>query len=349
MDHDIFGLLKQLAEIPGPVGREGAVQHFLRNNWKGMGLKTSEDKVGNLFGRLEGEGKHIAIVGHADTIGFLVERILPNGFLKVAFNTAATTPDARFLSGVPLRFLTDTGTVEGYIGLRSGHLAGIEGKKKPVLFPEIFIDLGVDSDQEVHALGIDIGTPAVFASSVVHRQRNIVGPSMDNRVALTLQCLLVDEVLGRKTSPNLTLVSTVQEEIGMKGAAAAALHDRYDLVIIIDVGLVGDIPSSEQDFLPTKLGAGPIIVYKDFSIHYSIDNIKLLEKSAQNFEVPMQKAVFRNFNTDGMHFFQRGHPTVMVAVPTRYTHTDFETVRMNDIQATLDLLVAAVLNEINKP
>ncbi|MFW9778860.1 MAG: M42 family metallopeptidase [Candidatus Heimdallarchaeota archaeon] len=349
MDHDIFGLLKQLAEIPGPVGREGAVQHFLRNTWKEMGIKISEDKVGNLFGRLEGDGKHIAVVGHADTIGFLVQQILPNGFLKVAFNTAATTPDARFLSGVPLKFLTDVGPIEGHIGLRSGHLAGIEGKKKPVLFPEIFIDLGIDSDQEVRALGIDIGTPAIFASNVVHRQRNIVGPGMDNRVALTLQCLLTDEILRRRASPNLTLVSTVQEEIGMKGAAAAALREKYDLVIIIDVGLVGDIPSSEQDFLPTKLGAGPIVVYKDFSIHYSIDNIKILEKSAQNSDIPIQKAVFSNFNTDGVHFFQRGHPTVMVAVPTRYTHTDFETVRMNDVQATLDLLAAAILDEFNKP
>jgi endoglucanase len=233
---------------------------------------------------------------------------------------------------------TNNSFVKGYFGLRSGHLAGIEGKKKPILFGDLFVDLGVDSFEEVIDLGIDIGTPAAFGSPVAQFGRNIVGKAMDNRIAGTIQTFLAEELIKMENKPHITLISTVQEELGMKGAAAASKYSKFDGVINIDVGLTGDIPSSQEDHLPTKLGGGPILVYKDFSIHYSYQLIKELENSAKKNQVPLQKAVFKNYNTDGMYFFMHGYPTVTLAIPCRYTHTNFETVRLKDIQNTLSLL-----------
>ena len=338
-EQEIFKYLKTLAEIFGPVGREDKVQNFLKSQWDSAGIETKFDKIGNLYGEIEGEGSHWAVVGHADSIGFLVQQILPSGFLKMAFNTAATTPDARFLAGAPLDLLNiKNHFVKGYFGLRSGHLAGIEGKKKPILFGDLFVDLGVDSFEEVIDLGIDIGTPAAFGSPVAQFGKNIVGKAMDNRIAGTIQTFLANELVKMENKPRITLISTVQEELGMKGAAAASKYSKFDGVINIDVGLTGDIPSSHEDHLPTKLGGGPILVYKDFSIHYSYQLIKELENSANKNQVPLQKAVFKNYNTDGMYFFMHGYPTVTLAIPCRYTHTNFETVRLKDIQNTLSLL-----------
>ncbi|MFX0087649.1 MAG: M42 family metallopeptidase [Candidatus Hodarchaeota archaeon] len=336
---EIFKFLKKLAEIPGPVGREEKVQNYLESNWNQIGIKTRFDKIGNLYGEIEGEGPHWAIVGHADSIGFLVQKILPSGFLKMAFNTAATTPDARFLAGTPLEFLNDRDEVIlGYFGLRSGHLAGIEGKKKPILFEDLFIDLGVDSSEEVRDLGIDVGTPAVFGTTVTQIGRNYVGKAMDNRIAGTIQTFLGKKLREIDNGSRITLISTVQEELGMKGAAAAAKTSEFDGVINVDVGLTGDFPNTSNDYISTKLGAGPIIVYKDFSIHYSHSLIKELEASATSHQIPFQKAVFKNYNTDGMYFFMQGFPTIALAVPCRYTHTNFETVQVTDIQNTLLLL-----------
>jgi len=339
-EQEIFKFLKKLAEIPGPVGREEKVQNYLESQWEKLGITTRSDRIGNLYGEIEGEGSHWAIVGHADSIGFMVQQILPSGFLKMAFNTAATTPDARFLAGIPLEFLTTQDKIViGYFGLRSGHLAGIEGKKKPVLFNDLFIDLGVESIDDVIDLGLDIGSPAVFGTPVMQIGKNVVGKAMDNRVAGTIQTFLGKLLQEKNNRPKVTLISTVQEEIGMKGAAAAAKEfSDYDGVINIDVGLTGDIPSSSDDYLPTRLGAGPILVYKDFSIHYSYSLIQKFEKSARKEQISYQKAVFKNYNTDGMYFFMQGCPTITVAVPCRYTHTNFETVRLIDIRHTLSLL-----------
>lgn len=341
---ELYDLLKKLCEIPGPVGREEVVQSELKKNWEHAGFKTRYDKIGNLYSQREGHGKHWAIIGHADSIGFLVQQILPNGFLKLAFNTAATFPDARFLAGVPLRFITDKKqTVRGFFGLRSGHLAGIEGKKKPILFNELSVDIGVDSSEDVENLGIHIGTPAVFDVPVQKFQDNIVGPSMDNRISGTLQCAIANSVNTMPDPPRITLISTVQEEIGLKGAAAAA-NQQYDFdgVINIDVGLCGDFPGSDKDNLDTKLGEGPIILYKDFSIHYTYQLIGKLEKKASKIGISMQRGVFKNYGTDGAQFIMHGFPTAMIAVPCRYTHTYFETIRINDLLNTLRLLLEVI-------
>ena len=290
-ENEIFPLLQQLIEIPGPVGREEAVQKFLQSKWSHYGFTTEIDKIGNLYGYLDGEGQHWAVVSHADTIGFLVQQILSDGFLKMSFNTAATTPDARFLAGVPIKFLVDERQPRGYFGLRSGHLAGIEGKKLPVLFDDLFIDIGVNSAEEVKNLGIDIGTSAIFDTPLQMFQENIVGPSLDNRVGSLIQTLLAESLGTIDQKPKITLISTVQEEIGMKGASKAADYSNFDAVINLDVGLTGDIPPSQNDFLPTRLGSGPILVIKDFSVHYSFPLITFIEKCAKKYEIPYQKAV----------------------------------------------------------
>ena len=339
----MYTLLKQYAEIPGPVGHEETIQQAIEKDWKKQGLKTNRDRIGNLFGRLEGSGPHWAIVGHADSLGFIVQQVLTDGFVKVASNTAAAPVDARFLPGVPLRFLTkEKENVDGIFGLKSGHLISAEARKDAVSFEEMFVDLGVDSHEAANELGIDVGVPAVFAMPVTQQQHNVVGPSMDNRIAGTIQTLLARTINSNEDSPNLTFISTVQEEIGMKGAAAAAKKADFDAVIVVDVGLVGDIPTAKNDAMPTKLGAGPTILYKDFSIVYSPAVIEKIEHVAIKNKIPYQKGVFKNYNTDGVHFFQNGIPTAMIAVPCRYTHTPFETIRLNDMQQTLDLLYRLV-------
>lgn len=346
MDEDeTFPALKVLCEIPGPVGQEGPVQDALEEQWQLHGFETRRDRIGNLYGHAGGDGPRVAIVGHADSIGFIVQQVLPEGFVRLAFNTAAATPDTRFLPGAPIRFLAPgRDPVPGVFGLRSGHLAGAEGKKVPLEFDDMFVDLGVDDASAVRDLGIDVGTPAVFGSEVHTIGSNITGPSMDNRVAGTLQCAVARAVArARGTRPSVTLVSTVQEEIGMKGAAAAARDLDIDHAIIIDVGLVGDIPPSKNDHLDTRLGKGPIVLFKDSGIHYDQARIDAFLDIASRRGIPVQRGVFKNYQTDGAHFFMNGIPASVVAVPCRYTHTHFETVRAADLVTTFRLLEAALL------
>ena len=56
-ENEIFQLLQQLIEIPGPVGREEAVQKFLRSKWNHYGFETEVDRIGNLYGHIDGNGQ----------------------------------------------------------------------------------------------------------------------------------------------------------------------------------------------------------------------------------------------------------------------------------------------------
>ena len=127
----------------------------------------------------------------------------------------------------------------------------------------------------------------------------------------------------------------------MKGAAAVKSAE-FDGVLNVDVGLTGDIPPSKEDFLPTRLGAGPILVIKDFSVHYSNSLLTIVDSKAKQASIPYQRAVFKNYNTDGMYFFMRGYPVVTIGVPCRYTHTNFETVSLPDIENTINLIMAVI-------
>ncbi|MHA1941468.1 MAG: hypothetical protein ACW97P_07050, partial [Candidatus Hodarchaeales archaeon] len=77
INKDEINLLMKLIDIPGPTGREELIQHFIHSEWEDLGLTTTFDNVGNLYGTINGEGDHWAVVAHADTIGFLVQQILP--------------------------------------------------------------------------------------------------------------------------------------------------------------------------------------------------------------------------------------------------------------------------------
>jgi tetrahedral aminopeptidase len=48
--------------------------------------------------------------------------------------------------------------------------------------------------------------------------------------------------------------------------------------------------------------------------------------------------VFSGYGSDGLTLAETGSPTALLTVPTRYTHTAFETVDPRDLEATVELL-----------
>jgi putative aminopeptidase FrvX len=130
----------------------------------------------------------------------------------------------------------------------------------------------------------------------------------------------------------------VQEENGLHGARALAHAERFDAAIAVDVGLVGDIPAVQEREHPTRLGAGPIVVHRDTGIVYDrVLTQHLLALAAGN-GVPAQDGLFAGYGSDGLALAESGSPTALLTVPTRYTHTAFETIHPGDLAATVELL-----------
>ncbi|MFX0205367.1 MAG: hypothetical protein ACFFDT_05230 [Candidatus Hodarchaeota archaeon] len=88
----MHNLLKELCQLPGPVGREKLVQLRVKKELNDISNKIHSDLVGNqifYIGEYEKEeAPKVAIIAHCDEISFLVEEILPNGLIKIIPNYA---------------------------------------------------------------------------------------------------------------------------------------------------------------------------------------------------------------------------------------------------------------------
>ena len=130
----------------------------------------------------------------------------------------------------------------------------------------------------------------------------------------------------------------------MGGALGLAREVDFDLAIALEIGLVGDIPTVKGSNMPTGLGLGPILAHKDARIHYSEKVGDMLLAAAERIEQPVQHAVFYGFASDGDPLIRAGIPTALFTFPTRYTHSPYEMINEQDIQAMLAVLQELVLH-----
>jgi endoglucanase len=279
-------------------------------------------------------------VAHADEVGFLVSSIDEKGFLRVKWNTQGHMPDLRLLPGQWVLIMTETGLVPGVFCVRTAHLAGPKGKGRIPTYEEVFLDIGARSPEDIQELGINIGDPVIYAAPVEKLlNHHVSGKSMDDRVGLVvlLRVLAHFAKVPKTERPTITFVSTVMEELGAKGAAAVAKDLDLNSVIVLDIGLADDHPGIKGE-TTISLGEGPIVVIKDNALHYSHDLIQSIIKTAKDEKIPIQRAVFHSYMTDGVQFATHGQIVAVLAIPCRYSHSSFETVNLLDVDMTIQLL-----------
>ncbi len=342
MSEETLNLLKTLSATPGPVGRERMVQDIIKDHFKEHCGSYTQDRLGNVVGTLEGDIKrHFAVVAHADEVGFLVSNIDEQGFIRVKWNTQGHMPDLRLLPGQWVLIMTETGLIPGVFCVMTAHLAGPEGKNRIPTYEEVFLDIGAKNIKDVQELGINIGDPVIYAAPVEKLlNHHVSGKSMDDRVGLVvlLRVLTQFAKVSKAKRPTITFVSTVMEEMGARGAAVVAKNLDVDGVIIIDIGLADDHPGTKGE-TGIALGKGPVVVIKDKAMHYSHDLIQSIIKTAEKEEIPIQRAVFHSYMTDGVQFASHNQVVSVLAVPCRYSHSSFETVSLLDIDMTIHLLL----------
>jgi endoglucanase len=250
----------------------------------------------------------------------------------------------------PALVIASGARVPGVFATASGHVVGGRNSQKDqVDWNDWFVYIGVRSRNEVDALGIGPGSRVIWNPATRRIGRNITGKAMDDRAALAIATAVGEHVAAADTlSYELWLASTVQEEHGLLGAASLADELAFDRAITLDVGLTGDIPGPDKRDFPCYLGGGPIVVYQDASCHYSRRMTDELIAVAQRLEIPVQRAIFQNYGSDGAALMRRGVETALLTYPTRYTHSPIETVVEADLEHAVALL-AALITSCRRP
>lgn len=343
----ILDLLKQLLEIPGPTGHEEAVREWLREKWRPLMAEWVEDDVGNIAARVGGTGPKLLIVAHMDEIGFVVRYITPDGFLilEPAQGDRHTSAQHRYMIGHTAQIIGRHGVVaEGVFATTSGHVVSQQQNEQASLsYNDFFVDIGAKTRAEVEAKGVHIGAGVIWYAPTRQLGTRFVGKAMDDRMLLAIMTLLLDELDINELRYELWFGATIQEENGIHGASSLSHCMKFDMALPLDVGLVGDIPTVKEQEYPLYLGGGPTLVHKDRHIHYDKQLLWKLADTAISHNIPFQHGVYGKYGSDGIAFIDHGTPSVLIGVPTRYTHTAFEMVEEADIVATVNLLQAFVM------
>ena len=163
-------------------------------------------------------------------------------------------------------------------------------------------------------------------------------------------CAIAVELLRRLkesgTENEVYVVFTVQEEVGVRGAQAAAGGIMPDVGIALDVTATGDEPKNQK--MTVKLGEGTAIKIKDAGMIVPPHVRDWMVNTAEANDIPYQLELLPFGGTDAraIQLAGAGAAAGTVSIPCRYVHTSTETVDIRDVEASVDLITALAQNAI---
>jgi len=336
-----FQFFKELVEAPSPSGFEQPAQRVIRRALDGVADELRTDVLGNVIATVNGPAgaPRLMLAGHCDEIGFMVKYIDERGFL---FFAPIGGVDPHLVPGQRVTVHAAAGPIAGVVGRRPIHQLETSERDKVMPFKSQFIDIGCVDRTAAQAL-VAVGDPVTFAVGVERLQGSrIVSRAFDDKIGAYVVAQVLREV-RRRGDQRVTLigVSTVQEEIGLRGGTASVYGVRPDLGIAVEVGFASDYPDADHKTAgEIKLGQGPILARGPNINPVLFD---LLTATAREEEIPFQiMGIPRATGTDAnvMQLARGGVATALVSVPLRYMHTPVEMLDLDDLQNAVRLLAA---------
>jgi endoglucanase len=151
--------------------------------------------------------------------------------------------------------------------------------------------------------------------------------------------------------PNqIFFAATTQEEVGLRGAHAAADMIRPDVGVAIEGGITGDSPGRNPEETQAVLGGGPGLFLFDSSALPNRRLTALTRETARAKGVPLQLDLVQGYGDDSAEIQKStgGVPTVNLVVPARYTHAHNGIIDRADFDGMVDLVVA-LLQKLDAP
>jgi len=334
--------LEKLSNACGVTGREEEVRNLMIKLMKPYVDEIVVDKLENVIAIKKGKksSPKVMLAAHMDEVGLMVKTISKEGFLQFAKMGGI---DDRILLAQKVIVHTRKGPLHGIIGSKPPHIQKEEERKKIVAYDELFIDIGAESRENANAMGVKIGDPVVFDVKYAKIGKNVViGKAFDDRVG----CAIMIETLKQLEKTNCTIcaVGTVQEEVGLRGAATAAFGVDPDVGIALDVTVAGDVPGVREFDTNVKMGKGPTLTVADSGLITHPKVLRLLLDVAEENKIAYQLETGLPGSTDAarISLTRQGVPSGTVSVATRYIHSPVGMLDLKDAENSAKLTAAAI-------
>jgi endoglucanase len=245
-----------------------------------------------------------------------------------------------------VRIHAKNGVVPGVTGKKAIHVMSPEERKKSPEVQDMWIDIGAKNKQEAEEL-VRVGDPITYAEAFETLRGDIaVSRAFDDKAG----SFAVGDVLrlleGKHFSAAEFATSTVQEEVGLRGATTSAYGVDPRVGIAVDVTHATDHPDMDRRKLgDVKLGKGPVIA-RGANINPVVEN--MLIQAAVDEGIPYQlEAAPRGTGTDAnaIQLTRAGVATGLLSIPLRYMHTAVETIALEDV-VNVSRLIAAFIQRV---
>lgn len=292
--------------------------------------EVKTDISGSVFGFVKGKSdKNILITAHIDEIGFTVTNVLDGGFLKLSK-----------VGGIDIRTLPASKVVihgkkevKGVFTSTPPHLAKDKSKEFSPL-DEIFVDTGLDNISELVSIG-DFASFDTLGVDLIDGY--FTSKSVDDRSGC-IALIDVAERLKKSGQPkdNIIIMLASGEELGSRGAKIGAFGKNIDEAIAVDVSFGYSTGCKKEDCGECEkgvmIGVSPIL---------DKGMTKTLEALAEEKGIPYQFEAMSGLTStdaDVIQVTESGVKCALLSIPIKYMHTPIETVFVDDIKATADLI-----------
>ena len=342
MRKESVNFLRDLVAAPSPSGFEGPAQKVWMDRTSPFADEVKVDVHGNAIAVLNpGGSPRIMLAGHTDEVGFMVKYISDDGF--ISFATIGGV-DIHLAPARRVAIHSENGPVIGVVGKKPIHLMDPQTRANQKLeWHQLWIDIGAKDRKEAEKR-VALGDAVTFLDGFEVLSANcVIGRGFDDKAG----SFTVSEVLrllkGKNIKAAVFAVSTVQEELGLRGAKTSAHGIDPDIGIATDVTFASDHPDTDKKQLgEISLGKGPVIA-RGPNINPRV--FSRLIKLAESRKIPYQvEASPRATGTDAnvIQMTRSGVAAALVSIPNRYMHTPVEMVNLNDMENAARLLAAYI-------
>ncbi|MFP9191145.1 M42 family metallopeptidase [Natrialbaceae archaeon A-CW1-1] len=305
--------------------------------WDAMG-----NVIATAYGDEDDEDEEVMLAAHTDELALLIDEITDDGLCSFRMLGGHYRG---YLLGQHVRVGPDG--VPGVIGAKPRHF--MTGEEKDGLPETLHIDLGARDRSDVADLNVEPGDHATWDRELTDlASGRLAGRALDDRIALAILLAVARETTTDRT---VHYVGTVQEEVGLRGARAAAYEVDPDVAIALEIYPTDDYPVDGERSSSVALGDGPVVELADGTSEYLFGGVLVdrqtlawLKRAGEGADVSLQHDVMIGGTTDAteLQSVRGGRHAGAIAVPCRYTHSPVETIDISDATETIDVLSTAL-------
>lgn len=334
-------LLEKICQTPGAPGYEQKIRSLILKEIEGLADHVEVDNMGNIYALKKGIGnKKVMIGAHMDEIGFIVTHIDDNGFIR--FHTLGGF-DPKTLTAQRVIIHGEKEDVIGVMAAKPIHVMTQEERNKNPKITDYFIDTGLPKEEIEKR--IKIGNPITRERSFIQMGNCVNSKSLDNRLAVYILIETLKSLKNKEVPYDIYGVFTVQEEVGIRGANVSALKIKPDFGFGLDTTIAYDLPGAAAHEKITSLGEGTAIKIMDASTICDYRMVNFMKQTATKNNIKWQPEILTAGGTDTagiQRMTDGGSIAGAISIPTRHLHQVIEMAHQEDIQHSIDLLIACI-------